>query len=124
MYQLITNLSFDQEKEWRMRLFCKCPKWHKSDDSNRRVWLCLYGLDTFTQNELITGVTSKEAIIHGEVNEYFEESEEKNELKIEEKWMHKFQNLSREDWIYKDMKLDIETIMKIKLSNDYYKFFV
>ena len=59
-----------------------------------------------------------------EVNEYFEESEEKNELKIKEKWMHKIQNLSREDSIYKDMKLDIETIMKIKLSNDYYKFFV
>ena len=69
-------------------------------------------------------MTSKEAIIHGEVNEYFEESEDKNELKIKEKWMHKFQNLSREDSIYKDMKLDIETIMKIKLSNDYYKFFV
>ena len=96
-----------------MRLFFKCPKWHKSDHSKRRVWLWLYGLDTLTQNELITGVTSKEEIIHEKVNEYFEESEEKNVLKIKEKWMPNFQNSSREDSIYKDIKLDIETIMKI-----------
>ena len=44
-YQLIINLSFDQEKELRMRIFRCCTNKHKEETGSNDTYIRLYGLD-------------------------------------------------------------------------------
>ena len=63
LYQQVSNLWFDEEKELSMRLFCEWPK-NKYQTIDNKVWLWLYRQDSTTQNELIREITSKEEIIN------------------------------------------------------------
>ena len=55
LYQLINNLSFDQEKELKIKLFCQCQKRKFPDNWSSNIWLWLDGRDTKTQRGLILG---------------------------------------------------------------------
>ena len=117
-YQLISNLSFDQEKELRIRLFCECPKKHISDNWGSKIWLCLYGLDSKTQQELIWGNISKNELVKEEQLKYFEQENKNDEVKIKKEWIKKFRLYKELETIYDDIRIDIENILKVKLGEN------
>ena len=106
--QLISNLSFDQEKELRIRLFCECPKKHISDNWCSKIWLCLYGLDSKTQQELIWENISKNELVRKEQLKYLEQENKNDEVKIKKRMNKKFRLYKELETIYDDTVILIE----------------
>ena len=117
IYQLINNLSYDQEKELRVRLFWECPKKHKHDNSKEDFWICLYGLDAFTQMHMIRGIINKEEIIKEEIEKYFDYDGLMKGYKIKKDKRAKFNKYVDKETIYGDLNRDVEEILNIHLLN-------
>ena len=116
LYQLINNLSFDQEKELRIRLICQCQKRKFPDNWISNIWLWLYGLDTKTQRELILGKMSIIQLLKEEQQKYFEYSINANEVQVKKEWANYFNKYAKSEILYDNMSIDIKNIMKVNLK--------
>ena len=119
MYQLINNYCFDQENELKLRLFWGWIQKHNKEKSIGETWLCLYGLDTNTQLDLIRGCTSRYQIIAGEQLKYFDMDEKRNKYTIKNEWRDLFRNYKVNEITDKSMKEHIENVIKISLVEDF-----
>ena len=107
----------DQEKELRVRLFWEWPKKHKQENSKENFCICLYGLDTLTQINIVRGIINKEDLIVREKEKYFEYKDELKGFKIKKDMIDKFTKYANEETIYGDLKTDIKEIINIDLIN-------
>ena len=116
IYQLIINLSFDQEKELRMRVFWNWGKNNKQESITNNTWLWLYGLDFNTQHDITRGITTIENIRQEEKKKYFRTNKENCDLILKEEWISKFRQFENKWSISKNITIDIENILKVKLK--------
>ena len=95
----------DQEKELRVRLFWEWPKKHKQENSKENFCICLYGLDTLTQINIVRGIINKEDLIVREKEKYFEYKDELKGFKIKKDMIDRFTKYANKKnnlWRFKD----------------------
>ena len=100
-----------------MRVFWNWGKNNKQESITSNTWLWFYGLDVNTQHDITRGIITIENIRQEEKKKYFRTNEEYGDLILKEEWISKFKQFENKLSISKNITIDIENILKVKLKN-------